>query len=159
MDEEKKPQGDFYTKEEMVQFKKRAKGNKTKKRRIRKPTIAEQVSRISVPPLYLQFSPQSALVLIFFLLSLLPSRSSIPSSFPSPSRFLFFSHPPPQLVPLEDIDHDEHLGSRTLREERKREIRIEEIVNDLEKRQNYDLAIDKASEQSKWFFEEDNEGL
>lgn len=56
-------------------------------------------------------------------------------------------------------DHDKHLGSRALREQRKKEIRIEEIVNDLEKRQNYESAIDKAVEDAKWLFEEDNEGV
>lgn len=121
VDEEKQQQADFYTKEEMLQFKKKGRGNKAKKRRIRsRPTTLADEVRVN---------------------SYFASLTGL------------------QIVPLVgDEDHEKHLGSRALREERKREIRIEEIVNDLEKRQKYESAIEKAVEDSKWLFEDDNEG-
>jgi len=52
---------------------------------------------------------------------------------------------------------DSDMGSRKDRELRQRSHKLEDVVNALEKRDNYKKAVTKAESDSKWLFEEDTE--
>lgn len=91
-----KPASDFYTQEELVQFKK----NKPKKKKSRR-------------------------------------RKNIAD----------------ELIPLED--NDTHLISRQEREERQRASKAKEVADNLEKRESYKKAIEKAEADSKRIYEEE----
>jgi len=94
---------DYYTNDELVQFKK-TKGNNNKKRRLRSKQISEQ------------------------------------------------------LLPLDVTENPEvDLGSRNQRENRLKSKKLEEVVNVLERRDNYNKAVEKAEIDSKLLFEEEEE--
>jgi len=94
---------DYFTRDELVQFKK-GKGNKIKKRRLRKKPISEQ------------------------------------------------------MIPMDDVEMSEaDLGSRRQRENCIKSKRIEDVAEALEKRDNYNKAVEKAETDSKWLFEEEDD--